>query len=280
MKSKYLMAILFWVPFWLNAQQTSKISLMPNTRYTKTSDVQATTTMRLYGSEYIYAVNANMETDYDVVSQSSNGYKVKITLESINSQLSSNGVKMSFNSKKDSLTDSDSVFAKPLSDILGETDNVLVDSTGDILSSDTSATHQKANEYVTSTLLLGNDYSVGKKLDIVFHFKDSVRVGLTWSDSTHSFDGLRMDTFKIEKIANNVVFVSVKGQISRTLPVQQGGVETLAHFEGTSESTLQVSAISGVIKNRVMKTHIQSQINVNNVEIPISSDIQLNEVVQ
>lgn len=280
MKPKYLIAILFCIPFWLNAQQNNKITLIPNSRYTKTSDVQATTTMRLYGSDYVYSVNANMETNYDVDTKSSDGYKIKITLQSINSQLSSNGVKMSFNSKSDSLNDADSVFAKPLSDILGETDNVLVDSLGDILSSDTSAMHQKANEYVTSTLLLGNDYSVGKKLDIVFHFKDSVQVGAVWSDSTHSDDGVRMDTFRIEKIAKNVVFVYVTGRLNRTLPVQQGNVQTLAHFEGTTESTLQVSQMSGIIKSRVMKTHIQSKINVNDMEIPINSEIQLNEVVQ
>ncbi len=280
MKSKYLMAILVWFPFWLQAQQFSTIHLKPGTRYVKTSYVQATTTMKLYGQDYTYSVVADMQTDYDVVSNSARGYNIRITLESINSQLSSNGVKMSFNSKKDTLNDTDSIFAKPLSDILGETDNLWVDSLGEILLSDTSALHRKANEYVTSTLLLGNDYSVGKKLDIIFDFRDSLKTGATWSDSVQYGEGFRVDTFRIEKIFNKIVYVSVKGKVNRTLPVQQGGTLALAHFNGFTESTLQVSQSSGIIKNRVMKTRIQSQINIDKAEIPISSEIQLNEVVQ
>ncbi|WP_447642903.1 MULTISPECIES: hypothetical protein [Chitinophagaceae] len=282
MKSIFTLVVLFWVPMlWLQAQQYNTISLTPNSRYTKTSDVNATTKMQLYGQDYVYSVSANIKTDYDVIWKDASNYKIKITLDAINSELSSNGVKMSFNSQKDTLDDeTDSIFAKPLSDILGETDNVIVDSTGKILQSDTSEIHRKANEYITSTLLLGNDYSIGKKLDIAFDFKDSIKVGTTWSDSLHTEDGFRIDTFRVEKVSNKVISVSMKGQLGRTLQVHQGGNTALAHFVGYSEATLQVAPSTGIIGNRVMHTYIQSQFKVNNVDIPISSDIQLTEVVQ
>ncbi|MFT4204445.1 MAG: hypothetical protein QM610_11115 [Chitinophagaceae bacterium] len=271
--------MVFCIPFWLYAQHT--VNLAPNARYTKTSDIEATTKMSVYGQEYTYSVIASLKTDYEVVAKYDTGYKIKITLDAVNSQLTSNGVTMSFNSQQDTLRDMDTIFAKPLSDILGETDLVRIDSLGNILASDTSELHRKANEYITSTLLLGNDYSVGKRLDMVFHFRDSVAVGATWIDSFRSGDdGMRIDTFTITKIYNHIVYVSVKGHLSRSLPVQQGGNVTIAHFVGDTEAALQVAEDSGVINNRLMKTHIQSRVKVNNTEIPIVSDIQLKEVVR
>lgn len=249
-------------------------------RYTKASDIQATTKMNMYGQDYVYSVSANMTTAYEVASKDSNGYNVKITLEAINSELSSNGVKMSFNSQKDTLNIDDTIFAKPLSDILGETDEVVVDSFGEITKSDTSLMYRKAREYITSTLLSGNDYSIGKTLDIVFRFKDSVKVGVTWRDSVEMEDGFRIDTFKIDNIYNKVIYVSINSQVSRSLPVQQGVLIARAHFVGTTNTVLKVSAETGLIQTRAMNTHIQSKINVNDMDIPISSDIQFKEVIQ
>lgn|GEM_PF-5051234 len=280
MKLKIAAVMLSLLPFLLYAQYNT-IHLQPNTRYSKTSDVAATTQMNLYGQNYVYAVTANIKTDYDIIEKTANGYQVQITLDAINSELSSNGVKMSFNSQKDTLANmEDTVFAKPLSDILGETDNVVVDSAGSILQSDTSQTHRKAAEYVTSTLLFGNDYSIGKKLDIIFHFKDSVKVGTTWIDSVSTKDGFKIDTFSVEKIVNKIITVVVKGKVSRTLPVQQGTTTAMAHFSGNTNTVLQIAESTGIIYSRKMQTNIQSHINVNGADIPISSQIQLNEVVQ
>ncbi|PZP49775.1 MAG: hypothetical protein DI598_07060 [Pseudopedobacter saltans] len=278
---KVFFFVFLFVPSWIFAQYNT-IHLQPNAHYTKTSDVSATTKMVLDGQEYAYAVSASMKTDYNILSKDSERYAIKITLDAINSELSSNGVKMSFDSQKDTLANiEDTIFAKPLSDILGESNKVLVDSTGEILESDSSQIHRKAAEYITSTLLSGNDYTIGKRLDIIFHFKDSVKVGTTWIDSMAvDKDGMRVDTFSVEKIFNKVVYVNVNGYVKRTLPVQQGSTVAMAHFEGSSNAVLHVSQFTGIVNSRKMKTLIHSQINVNNKSIPISSEIQLSEVVQ
>lgn len=285
---KYLamrLNILFFIfllsPFWMCAQFNT-IHLQLDAQYIKNSDVAATTKMQLYGQEYVYSVTANMKTDYKITGKSKDGYTVKITLDAINSELSSNGVKMSFDSQKDTVTNiEDTIFAKPLSDILGETSTITTDTLGAILLTDTAQIHRKAAEYITSTLLSGNDYTIGKRLDIIFPFKDSVKVGATWVDSVSvGEDGIRIDTFKVEKIFNKVINISVNGIVRRTLPVQQGRTVAMAHFEGYSNATLIVSQITGIVSNRKMKTVIHSQMKVNNIDIPISSEIQLNEVVQ
>ena len=281
MKSIVITFSLLFTLYSLYAQHNT-IHLTQNTHYVKSSDVTASTKMNIDGQDYTYAISANIKTDYFVAKKDSNGYKVNITLNAINTELSSNGVKISFDSQKDTLTNiEDTVFAKPLSDILGKTNQVTIDSLGNILSSDTSQLQKKALQYVTSTLLSGNDYTIGKQLDIIFPFKDSIKIGTTWIDSVAvGNDGLRVDTFTINKIFNNLIYVSVNGKVKKTLPVQQGSHIAFAHFEGNSTSELQVALNTGIVINRKIKTNIHSLINVNKIDIPISSEIQMNEVVQ
>lgn len=271
--------MVFLTPVWLLAQNKNPIHLKTPLHISKYSDVQATTRMNVFGQDFTYAVTANMQMDYDFLAKNDKGYDLSIMLAAINTQLSSDGVTMSFNSTRDT-ANVDTIFAKPLSDILGKTDKMTIDSFGYILSSDTSDLHKRANEYLTSTLLLGNDYTAGHRLDLLFNLGDSVAIGESWTDSVKITGGQRIDTFMVDKVLNNVVYISSRGTVSRNLQIKQGEKKMEALFEGTTEGRMQVASATGLINSRNMQLKLHSQVQVNGQSIPINSEVTLNEHIQ
>lgn len=249
-------------------------------QFTKSSDVTSTTQMSLNNQNYNYSINAHFESGYEIVDVLDSGlYDIKFSLNVINTEVSTNGVKMRFDSQNDSLN-TDSIIAKPLSDILGKSFHFIVNKNGYIVTADTSILLKKANTYMANTLLNGYGMKAGDKLDILFDDLDSISdVGKQWVDTLNAPDGQRITNYTVEKIFNQNVLLNQIGTLNKILQIEKESFRTNALFEGNFSGKVNLYKNTGLITERTMDIQMNSSIEVGETKIPTTSHTVLKETI-
>lgn len=278
---KYIFSLLLWLAvFSVTAQQSTKLDLHQGQTIVKNTEVQSITTMEAYGQKFEYEVNANMKTLFHVVRIETNRIYIDITIDSMQSELSSNGVKMKFNSQEP-VTDSNNVFAQPLLDIVGKSYAIVLDSNGLIVQTDTSTWEKKAKDYMAGLVLTGNNLEIGSRFELFQDLPDdTIITGRTWLDSTRRDDGVVNNQYKVLSSLGNNLKVAINGNVAQKVTAIRDGIDTQSQLQGIVEGTLECNKNSGWISKRQMQILMHGNMSLQGTSFPTRSQTTILESVK
>lgn len=277
-------SILFYLFFFsanfVFAQQKFQLPFSVGEKFSKETHITSSTEMNANGQAFEYDIEANIYTSYNITSTHKNGFVIGITIDSMTTSLTSNGVSFKFDSNDTTKIDSsDEVFAKPLFDIVSKTAFVQIDSLGKIVKVDSTLADKKAKDFISSMILTGNDFSIGSTFELIQTLPDSVAQGKSWLQNIEKDFGKSNTQFTLSHWDKRYGVIQLNGDIQRQMLFEKEGASTPTTFSGDLSGKIEFMMPSHLITQRNYVLHLNAEIDLNATKIPVTSKTDMFEKI-
>ncbi|MGF7230189.1 DUF6263 family protein [Arachidicoccus sp.] len=251
----------------------------PYKKFEKNSTIETQTNLSILQQNVSYKTNADFNTEYFLKDTVGGQFRFDVSVTKLNTEVETMGVQLQYNSEQKQ--DSTSTFAKPLFDIVGKHAQLIVDSNGVILQTDTTEMGRKIRSVLGSlSLSSGGDAEVGDNFSLIMNKRlDSLKIGDVWKDSTINKSNKRVNNYKVQNILRNDIIILVTGSVEQTGSIQSDGHTFETKFTGLQTGKMKVDAGSGLIKSKNIVFTMKGSVEFEGKAIPASAVSKINEAV-
>ncbi|MDF2187426.1 DUF6263 family protein [Paraflavitalea sp. CAU 1676] len=217
----------------------------------------------------------------EVKNASAKDFALASTVKRVVTSMAGMGQEMSYDTdKKDASAPSE--LTKKADELVGKTNNLVVDGKGVIISSDDSTTKDsdKAAFMGMSGGLVNMGNKAGALYDLVANLPaKAVKVGDTWVDSVVTKEGKTVSNYKVLEIKGDEALVGVDGTVAQSGQVENQGMTIDLNMAGTAKGSYTLEVASGVIRKRLMEMNATGTMEVAGQSIPFTMKLNMDEGV-
>lgn len=236
-----------------STQQVNRFASIfkPFKTFSKNTSIESVTNLTVQQQNISYKTKADFTTQYMLNRHTGSQYQFDVSVTKLNTRVETMGLQLQYNSQDSVQQDTTSGFAKPLFDIVGKTITLNVDSTGRILSMDTSDTGNKISNVLSGLSIAGEDFQAGNNFGLLFDKNtDSLQNGFSWTDSTQTAGRKRITIYTVQSRLHNDIILLIGGSTQQSGTVWSGGRSFKADFTGSQSGKIIISAATQLIKQR------------------------------
>lgn len=276
---------LLFVPLSLSVFVVSAQSLNRKAVFTKGQQLERVAAIKMnIGMEMMGQTidinNSNTVTTLvEVKNASPKEAAVASTVKRVVTSMTGMGQEMAYDTdKKDGNAPAE--LAKKADELVGKTNNLVVDGKGLITSSDDTA-HKDADKSGFMGMS-GGLVNVGNKAGAVYDLiaslpEKGVKVGDSWIDSVVTKEGKTVTTYKVVEVKGDEATISMDGTVTQNGQVENQGMTIDMNVQGRSKGNFIMEVATGVIKKRVAEVNATGSMEVAGQSIPFTMKINMDE---
>jgi len=276
---------LLFVPLSLSVFVVSAQSLNRKAVFTKGQQLERVAAIKMnIGMEMMGQTidinNSNTVTTLvEVKNASPKEAAVASTVKRVVTSMTGMGQEMTYDTdKKDGNAPAE--LAKKADELVGKTNNLVVDGKGLITSSDDTA-HKDADKSGFMGMS-GGLVNVGNKAGAVYDLiaslpEKGVKVGDSWIDSVVTKEGKTVTAYKVVEVKGDEATISMDGTVTQNGQVENQGMTIDMNVQGKSKGNFIMEVATGVIKKRVAEVNATGSMEVAGQSIPFTMKINMDE---
>lgn len=259
----------FILPVMLLAQSNGTVSLAGGQKYVVENKLSTNSSSEMQGQSMETTADVTSVYNIEVNDSKDNNYNMTNKLAALKLTMSSMGQNVNFDSDKKE--DMDGEMGSALKGIINQPNAVVMDKSGNIISSNSTDTTNKQSSSQTDMIMkqLGDPQLLGYGAKMAFMvIPKGASVGTTWQDSTSSEGITRVTKYTIKDINKDTANVTFTGTESRDTKMEMQGMEINTKTTGTFAGDQKINIKTGVIFLNNTAADAKGTISVMGQDIP------------
>lgn len=238
--------------------------------------------MEMMGQNIDMSNNNTITSLVEVKTATAKDYALASTVKRVVATMSGMGQEMAYDSdNKDASTAGD--VGKKMGEVVGKTNNIMVDAKGMITASD-DTTNTLAGNSEGFMGMTGGLVNAGNKpgnvYDLVANLPEKIlKVGDTWTDSTNNKEGKVVTSYKVLEINGNEATVSMDATVTQSGEFENNGMTINMNMQGTSKGQYALEVATGLIRKRTANLDATGTMEVAGQSIPFTMKMTMEEGV-
>ena len=252
----------------------------PFRTFNKNTSIESVTNLTIQQQNVSYKTKADFTTQYTLDKHTDNQFLFDVSVTKLNTRVETMGLQLQYNSQDSVQQDTTSGFARPLFDIVGKTITLNVDSTGTILSVDTSDIGNKVGNVISGLSVAGENFQPGNNFGLMLNKNpDSLRLGYTWTDSSQINEKKRITKYTVQSRLHDEIVLLVNGTVEQTGIFQSDGHSFQTDFSGSQTGKIIVSGDNRLVTLRSIAYTMHGTVHFNGQDIPATATSRINETI-
>ena len=252
----------------------------PFRTFNKNTSIESVTNLTIQQQNVSYKTKADFTTQYMRDKHTDSQFQFNVSVTKLNTRVETMGLQLQYNSQDSVQQDTTSGFAKPLFDIVGKTITLNTDSTGTILSVDTSDIGNKVGNVLSGLSIAGENFQPGNNFGLMMNKNpDSLQPGYFWTDSSQINGKKRVTKYTVQSRLHNEIVLLVNGTVEQTGIFQSDGHSFQTDFSGSQTGKIIVSGDNRLIKLRNITYTLHGTVHFNGQDIPATATSRINETI-